>query len=204
MSAAPRKPPPTWCWKPPSEADRRRGCARQAPVAASGLHPHRADVIHLSDRHAVMAQDGVGRGGVEIEVGHAETGQEVLRLERPARIAKFEAHVRSRQRIHRGAVQPFKVGNGFGNPFAQPVESLGMGREVWRENALESPFKRALRMHGTGAHLTVEGEHIRREACCHQFGFCRAIALAELLRLGQPAVRPAQRLQIGRNNSVVE
>src|SRR6185437_2430844 len=78
-----------WCrWRsrprPARTAPAPAGAARSRCSGSFGFGC-RTQIVHLSDRHAVVPQNGVRRGDVEIEIGQAEFQQ----IDVAARLAQF-------------------------------------------------------------------------------------------------------------------
>jgi hypothetical protein len=155
--------------------------------------------IGLAEAHARRAQDGVGGGDVEEEVGERESGQIVLAVPAIAhavREAQLDLPIGARGQ--RGRIDAFDISDGLLAALAKFVEA-GLGVGHGRRLDAAEPADRILRR--VGSHLILGGErpHVRSEPRVEQGRFVHFRR-----RLVEPGAHVGQRLGEDRHGSVVD
>src|SRR5690606_11433156 len=135
------------------------------------LLPQMTDVakkILLANRQPLPAQDVVGRGGVEIEVGLRKGQEEILCSEIQAELAHFKAHGLPEHGVDSGRVHPLDIGDGLTNAAAEPGKVLRQRRRGRRKDTVEYPVDGPHGVVGDGVDLVAERLHILGEAGLNQ------------------------------------
>lgn len=123
-----------------------------------------AHVIALTDIQAVMAQDRVGRGDMEIEIGHGEIDEVVFALEASRLTAKRDADIALFRAVDLCGFELLDESDSFGNARLQFVDARFTIGVFWRLLAGE-PRDQPLGEIGCDLHLPREREHVGGKPC---------------------------------------
>jgi len=163
-----------------------------------------AHVIALSQRYALAAQDVVGGGGMEIEVGKGERQQEALGREGDLPVPDVKRDVSAGKGVHLLTLQTAQGIAGIGQALLQGriVEGFCLVRR--REHALHDSFDRTERMVRYRYDLKSQRQHVGGEPRLDQLTRIDVVARAELKALIKNSRNRGNDLQIVRDAHVVE
>src|SRR5882757_2360308 len=165
------------------------------------VHPQK---IAFADLDAVVAQDAVGSGGMEVEIRQREMVQELLALEsHGVAPADGEGNVASLRALERFRLERFHIVDGPGEACLEFIEGLfSVGGR--RHLALGEPRAALSRKIADKLDLFGERQHVRIEPGAEQHVGLDILRLAVCFGLGEEAGEAAENLQEGRNGGVVE